>query len=67
MKKSTVNARGPAMKGQLALIKVRALMEADLVGPLLIQNQHFLKTLGCTPETFALARFRRNLRSSALH
>ena len=67
MKKSTVNARGPAMKGQLALVKVQALMQANLVGPLLIDNLDFLKTLGCTPETIANMKRCRHVRGRFLH
>jgi hypothetical protein len=67
MKKSIINARGPSLKGQVALVKVRALMEANLVGRQLIDNEHFLKTLGCTPEAFAIAKYRRNMRTRSLH
>jgi hypothetical protein len=67
MKKLNINAQGSTLKGQIALVKVRALMEANLVGPVLIDNQHFLKTLGCTLEGFASAKCRRNVRARALH
>jgi hypothetical protein len=67
MKKSTISARGTAMKGQVALVKVRALMDANLVGPLLIDNPHFLKTLGCTPETIANMKRFRHVRGRFLH
>lgn len=55
------------MKGQVALVKARALMEANLVGPLLIDNPHFLKTLGCTPETIANMKRFRHVRGRFLH
>jgi hypothetical protein len=67
MKKSTTSARGAGMKGQMALVKVRALMEANLVGPLLIDNPDFLRTLGCTPETIANMKCRRYVRGRFLH
>ena len=67
MKKSTGSARGTAMKGQLALVKARALMEANLVGPFLIDNPNFLKTLGCTPETIATVKRCRHVRGRFLH
>jgi len=67
MKKSTVSARGTAVKGQAALIKARALMEANLVGPFLIDNPDFLKTLGCTPETIANMKRCRYVRGRFLH
>ena len=55
------------MKGRAALDKARALMEANLVGPFLIDNLDFLKTLGCTPETIANMKCRRHVRSRYLH
>jgi len=55
------------MKGQLALVKVQALMQANLVGPLLIDNLDFLKTLGCTPETIANMKRCRHVRGRFLH
>ena len=67
MKKSTMSARGTAMKGRAALDKARALMEANLVGPLLIDNPEFLKTLGCTPETIANMKRCRQVRGRFLH
>jgi len=67
MKKSTIGARGTAMKGQVALVKARALMEANLVGPFLIDNPEFLKTLGCTPETIAKMQRSRQVRGRFLH
>jgi hypothetical protein len=67
MKKSTVSTCGGVLKGQVALVKARALMEANLVGPLLIDNPNFLKTLGCTPETIANMKVRRYVRGRFLH
>jgi hypothetical protein len=55
------------MKGQVALVKARALMEANLVGPFLIDNPDFLRTLGCTPETIANMKCRRHARTRYLH
>jgi hypothetical protein len=42
------------MKGQVALVRVRVLMEVDPVGPPLIDNPNFLKILGCTLGTGSL-------------
>lgn len=67
MKKSTISARGTAMKGQVALDKARALIEANLVGPFLIDNPNFLKTLGCTPETIAKVKRCCYVRGRFLH
>lgn len=67
MKNPIIVARGPSLKGQVALVKVRALMEANLVGRVLIDNRDFLKTLGCTPEAFSIAKYRRTPRVRAFH
>jgi hypothetical protein len=67
MKKSTTSVRGTAMKGQVALVKARALMDDNLVGPFLIDNPDFLKTLGCTPETIAKLQRCRQVRGRFLH
>ena len=67
MKKSTGSARGTTMKGQAALVKARALMEANLVGPILIEKPDFLRTLGCTPETIANMKRCRHVRGRFLH
>ncbi len=55
------------MKGQVALVKARALMDDNLVGPFLIDNPDFLKTLGCTPETIAKLQRCRQMRGRFLH
>jgi len=55
------------MKGQAALVKARALMEANLVGPILIEKPDFLRTLGCTPETIANMKRCRHVRGRFLH